>query len=509
MDKKKSLTNIIVSLVFKVVLVALVLLNRRFLISYVGNTATGVLSLYTSIIGFLSIAELGIGTAITFSMYKPIVEDDIPTVSSLYRLFVKFYRVVGIIILVVGLCITPFLPLLAREHGSINLYHTFIIMLISIIVNYTYSAKTSVINAYKNNYITTIIHSFGLIFQYILQIILLYFFKSFELYLYSMIFASILQWILTNIYFKKEHNILTKFNNSLDKQLKKDVISKTKAMFFHKIGGFLVTSTDSILISMFVGLVLLGKYTNYLTILDSMNSVLIVFFVPLTGIIGHLCVKESKNTQIHYFNFFYGFNYVLGTFFCFGYYAVINDFILIFFGNNLILSNVIVYVVTLNFFIRFIRNCNWIFKDATGTFYNDRYKPLIEGAVNLILSLVLGYFWGIVGIVLATIITNLFINHIVEPFVLYKYAFNSSAKNFIIKNYLFIGLFSVILMIIPYININFENVLVSFVVNGIIACSISLLPITLMYIFNVDFRKETHNIIQRILNKIFRLSFKS
>lgn len=150
MDKRKSLINVITAVFFKIILLVLTLFTRRFLIKYVGNEANGVFSLYTSIIGVLAIADLGIGTAITFSMYKPIVDGDKYKISALYKLFIKVYRIIGIIILVGGLCVLPALPYLAKDYSAdFNLYYTFLLMLTSIVITYFYSAKSSLINAYK------------------------------------------------------------------------------------------------------------------------------------------------------------------------------------------------------------------------------------------------------------------------------------------------------------------------------------------------------------------------
>ena len=148
MDKKRSLLNVSISIGFKIILLIMTLVTRRILINTIGNDANGINSLYTSIIGFLGIAELGVGSAITFCMYKPIISKDTYKISALYNIFIKTYRVIGIIILIFGLLITPALPYLAKDYNvSINLYSSFVLMLISIVINYEFSAKTSLINA--------------------------------------------------------------------------------------------------------------------------------------------------------------------------------------------------------------------------------------------------------------------------------------------------------------------------------------------------------------------------
>ena len=214
MDKRKSLINVGVSISFKLILLVGSIIVRRFLIRYVGNEINGLNSLYLSIIGFLSVAELGVGGAITFCMYKPIVERNTAKIAALYQLFTKSYLLIGAIIFVVGIAITPTLPYLAKDYASLdtNLYFTFFLMLVSVVLSYLFSAKTSLINAYKDNYITTTINSSGMILQYALQILSLILTKSFVWYLVCRIIAILTQWILTEILVRIKHKeILPKF----------------------------------------------------------------------------------------------------------------------------------------------------------------------------------------------------------------------------------------------------------------------------------------------------------
>lgn len=503
MDKKKSVINIIVSLTFKLVLLVLTILSKRFLINYVGNEANGIFSLYTSLIGFLAIADLGIGSAITFAMYDPIVKGDDAKVAAFYKLFIKVYRIIGLIILVGGLCILPALPYIAKNHStSFNLYYTFLLMLASIVLTYLFSAKISVINAYKNEYITTTFNSISLVVVYILQIVSVIIFKSFELYLGIRIIGVIIQWIAVNIYFNKHHKSLINYNNKLDEESKKIILKTTKAMFMHKIGGLLVNTCDSIIISAFIGVVLLGKYSNYVTIVTSMTSVIVLFFTPLTAIIGHLCVMKDLDREQRYFNFFFTLNFIIGMVFFLGYYAVIDDAIYICFGDNLELTKDISFVITLNYFIQFMRQACLLFRDATGTFYNDRYKPILEGIVNVILSLIFVNIIGIVGVIVATIITNLLICHIVEPYVLYKHVFEKKPTNYYILNYSFIGMFTLCLIAMHFSMINIENQYLSLLVNGVIAVAISIIPVTIAFIVVKDFRKYILKFSRQLKEKI-------
>lgn len=505
MDKRKSLINVITAVFFKIILLVLTLFTRRFLIQYVGNDANGIFSLYTSIIGFLAIADLGIGTAIIFSMYKPIVDGDKYKVSALYVLFIRVYRIIGILILIAGLCILPALPYLAKDYSAdFNLYYTFLLMLASIVITYFFSAKSSLINAYKNNYITTTFHSVALIIEGILQLVLLYIFKSFELYLICKIISVCIEWLLTSIYFRKHHKQALDMSAKLDDATKTEVIQKTKAMFMHKIGNLLVNTSDSIIISAFISVVILGKYSNYTTIVTAMNGVIALAFTPLTSIIGHLCVGDNNQLKLKYFNFFYGINFILGIIFYLGYYAVIDDVVTICFGNGLELTKDISIVITINYFIQFMRQSVLTFRDATGTFYNDRYKPIVEGIFNIILSISLVYVCGVTGVIIATIITNLLICHTVEPYVLFKDGLEISPKKYYFENYSFIILFGIALLAVHFAHINIENEWLSLLINGCIAVVISIIPSLIMLVYNRDFRNELFSIRNSIKHKIFR-----
>ena len=174
MNKRKALINILTSTIFKVIIVIVTIFARSILMQQIGEEATGLFSLYTSIIGFLAIAELGVGTAITFSMYKPIVNGEKNIVSALYYLYRKIYLIIFTVILSIGLLLTPFVPMLAKDNtGLFNIYGTYLLFLGAQVVTYLYAHKTSLINAHLDNYVTTTLHSLGLILTSVLQIIVL------------------------------------------------------------------------------------------------------------------------------------------------------------------------------------------------------------------------------------------------------------------------------------------------------------------------------------------------
>lgn len=490
MDKRRGLLNVGVSIIFKLVLLVGSILVRRFLINYIGNDANGLSSLYISIIGFLTVAELGVGESITFCMYKPIVENNQEKVAALYTLFKKLYLVIGAIIFLAGLVVMPFLPKLAKDYSSlnINVYLTFFLTLVSVVLTYAYSAKTSLLNAYKNNYIATTITSLGTLLEDVLKIAVIIITRSFVAYLICRILSVLIQWAATNAVTRRKYYDVMHTRASIDSDDKKQVINNIKAMFMHKIGTVLVNTADSVIISAFIGVVILGKYANYTTIMTSMTGLLSLFFYPLTSVIGHVFVNASKSEMQKHFYFFYGFNYILGTVFCLGYYAVIDNIILLCFGNNLELSRSIVFVITLNYFVQFLRTSTLMFRSSTGTFYYDRWKPLAEGIINIVLSIAFVKAVGITGVIVATIITNLLINDIVEPYVVFKHALQSRPTRYYVMNYSYILLFALSLLAVQKISVASSSNVTEFFVNGILAVVVSIVPCVFMILTNKDFR---------------------
>ena len=497
-DKKKSMLNVSVSLVFRVLLLVANLLVRRYLIRYIGNEATGLDSLYTSIIGFLAVAELGIGSAITFCMYKPIVEGDERKVSALFQLFRKIYLIVGAIILTAGCVVMIFLPSLAKGYSFdiSTIYVTFALMLVSVVLSYGFSAEISLINAHKNNYLTTCINSGGQLLQYVLQIVVLITTQSFVWYMVCRIVSVVVQWVITEIVSQKSYGEIIALKQKASAETKGEVLKESKAMFMHKIGATLVNTVDSIIISSFIGVVMLGKYTNYSTIAVALMGTIALFFTPLTSIIGQMCVNTDTEVARKYLDFFYVFNFILGIVFFLGYYAIIDNLVAIVFGANLEMPKSVSMVITVNYFIQFMRNAVLLFRDATGTFYNDRWKPLFEGVTNIVLSIAFVYlfeYWfgddfAVVGVIVATIITNLSICHIVEPHVLFKYAFHTSAKKYYIRNYAYIAIFIGVLFLLNFCMVDIENQWLELLVNGCIAVGLSIIPIVGAIIASKNFR---------------------
>lgn len=500
MDKKKSILNITVSIASRVIILISALIVRRLLIQNIGNDVNGLNSLYTSIIGMLAVAELGIGSAITYSMYKPIMDGDKKQVSALYQLYKHLYVLIGVTIFIGGLIVLPFLPGLIcdYEEMNVNTYTAFLLTLVSVVLTYLYGAKTSLIQAHKNDYITTGIVTIASLIRYGLQIIAILLWSSYTLYLICQIIETVLIWFLTDtVVSRKYKGIVTSHQKTIDANTKDKIAKNIKAMFMHKVGTVLVSTIDSVIISAFIGVVILGKYSNYTLILGVIVSIIALFFTPLPSVIGHLCAAGDVWETKRWFDRFYCLNYGLGVIFFLRYYAVIDEIVRVCFGPGLEMSRSIAFIITLNQFTAFMRKTALLFRDASGTFYYDRWKPIGEGIANLMLSLVfVNIFpeeYRIVGVIVATIITNLLICHIVDPYVVFKHAFSMSVKEYYIRNYSYIAMFTLSLVILTYLTISASSPVAGILINGFISFSVSMVTFGIVAVFDKSFRYEIFN----------------
>ncbi|MBO4726632.1 MAG: hypothetical protein J5598_03485, partial [Clostridia bacterium] len=368
---------------------------------------------------------------------------------------------------------------------------TFLIVLFDVVLTYAYSCKTSLINAYKNNYVTTLINTITMVLRSVAQIIVLRLTSSFVWYLALRIGTTLLEWLLTKIYVSIKHKDVIYTKEKIDTETKQEIIKNTKALFMHKIGGLLVNTVDSIIISSFIGVVVLGLYSNYIALVTAMQGVLGLLFTSLTSVFGHLCAEGNIDEEKKYFRFMYLLNFVTGLIFFLGYYAVADNIVAVCFGKDLIMDHSVVMIITLNYFIQYLRSAVMVYRDATGTFYYDRWKPLIEGLINVVLSISFVLWFGVAGVIVATIITNLLICHIVEPYVLYKHGFKQKATQYYTLNYLLIAVFCGALICLHFLKQSFDRLLIEFLVNGLISFGISAVILLIMFAVSKTFRTNT------------------
>ena len=239
---------------------------------------------------------------------------------------------------------------------------------------------------------------------------------------------------------------------ALSKENKKEIFLNIKSLIFYKIGGVVFANSDNILISVILGVVMVGIYTNYLTLINAVNNVITIVFTAVSFSVGNLIAKESKKQQYAVFqklNFFSIFLFGIATV-CF--VVLLNDFVYLWIGNDFLLNMNVVVVVAINFYMQGILRPIWVYRDSAGLFKQVQFLPLVTSALNIIFSIILGLKFGLFGILGATVIARLLSNFWYEPYILTKHYFKNGFMDYmkkLLKNIIIIFLCSIIF---AYIN---------------------------------------------------------
>lgn len=422
MRTKKSLKNALFSMLSNSLIIFIGVLAQTIFIKTLGSEFLGLNSLFTNIVSMLSIVELGIGNAIVFHLYKPIYNKDIEMIKSLMNFYKKAYHIIAIIVLIFGLILMPFLNCFVGENSlNINIYFVFFLFVIDASISYLLSYKRSILYADQKNYIINIIHLISVIFMNIFQVIILLLYKNYIIYLIIKILFRFLENILISIYVDKKYQFLSEKNvNKLTKNVIDDIKIKVKSLFMHQIGGFCVNGTDNLIISYFLGLVSVGLYSNYYLIINSINTIYSQSFSAITSSVGNLLVSKDNSKKMLVFKRLNFANFFLSTITASCLFLLLQDFIVIWVGGEYLLSIYIVYVLCNNYFLQTMKRSVTVFKEAAGIYFEDRFVPIIESLVNLISSIILLSFFGLIGVFIGTIISSFVLHFYSYPKYVYK-----------------------------------------------------------------------------------------
>ena len=430
MRTKRSILNLSTALIGQFFGLIISFISRIIFIKYLNESYLGLNGLFTNILTMLSLVELGVGSAMTFSLYKPLAFDDKEKIKSLMVLYKRAYNIIGIAILLIGICFLPFYHLFLKEDVSIpNLNAIYLLFVLNTGISYFYSYKRSLIICDQKKYITTI---YRYVFYFILnvfQIGILVIYKNYILYLICQVIFTWLENIFISMRADKMYPYLKDKNvKNLSKEEIKDIKKNVYAMSIHKIGSVVVNSTDNILISKLVGIVEVGIYSNYFLVTNALETITNQFFNAIVASVGNLGATTSKDKLKDNFNEVFFINYIIFGVcsICFG--ILINNFIKLWLGEKYIFDINIVLVLTICFYLKGMRRSVLTFRDALGLFWHDRYKALVETLINLVASILLGIKFGVFGIFLGTIVSTLATSMWVEPFILYKYGFTSKVS---------------------------------------------------------------------------------
>lgn len=484
MRKKNAFRNIIWGVINRIITIFLPFFLRTLLIKKLGVEYLGLNSLFASILQVLNITELGFSNAIVYCLYKPVSENNISEINALTNFYKNVYRIIGLIILLIGLVLVPFIPYLINGDipSSVNIYILYLIYLLNTVISYfLFSYRSSIIIANQRNDIVTNVNSILYIIQSIFQIIVLFTLKNYYIYIAICPIITSLCNIVCAIISKKMYPDV-KCEGTINSNVKEKLTTKIKGLMIYKICAITRNSFDSIFISMFLGLNVVAIYNNYYLIISSVISFLGIITNSILSGVGNSIASESKDKNYYDMNCL-NFYYMLISGWCsVCLLCLFQPFMKIWVGEHLLLNFSSVCLFVIYFYSLEVGAIRAMYADGAGLWWETRYRSILEAVCNIILNYTLGKYFGLNGIIIATLISLLLINFGYGSTIIFKYYFTDKkiSDYFIDHLKYFIVTFIVAFVTYCVTNLIHGDNIVFFVVK-ILICII--IPIIMYYIF--------------------------
>ena len=430
---KNSALNFASGFLGRVLTILLNFVVRTIFIYCLNEAYLSVNGLYSNILTVLSLAELGFGSAMVFRMYAPVAAKDYQKTAALLHFYKKIYAVIGAVIFGLGLCVIPFMDYIIKDKPDVSgLTLYYILFLINTTISYWFASyKASVLYADQKEYIKTNVQNAMSILQSALQIVLLLIFRKYLLYLLVQLGCNIILNLYVAHLVDKRYPQIREYRDArLTSDERGQIKKDAEALVLSRFGHVALNGTDNIIISAVVGVLWVGRLSNYTLICDSVTSVLCQITAAITGSLGNFFATEDKHAgyvlfkKVEFLNFWlYGFSFIaLAT--------LLDPFVQIWAGDRFVLGLPISIAIAINFFVAGYMNTLWVFRSTLGLFKQGKFRPILVAILNIVLSIVLGKLWGVFGVLFATFLSRAAISLWYDPLILHRYGFEVSCKPF-------------------------------------------------------------------------------
>lgn len=499
---KSNITNAKYGMILYLISILLSFYSRDIFLRQLGDDFNGLVSLLRSIIGLLGIAELGIGTSISYKLYKPLYDNNKKEINLILSFLRKLYLKIALLILGLGIVISFFLPFIVTDNQfSWQLvYFVFFSFLSISLSSYLFNYTQALLGADQKSYIVQTINQMVNLFKVITQIIVLFYSQNVIYWILIEILFAIIQVVVLYVVVKKIYpwlKIDPKISNSVIEDYD-EIKTKIKQIFVHRIGAFMVASTDNIFIGIFSGLTTVTLFTNYNLIFQSLIVLFNNLFANLTSSIGNLIVENDKKNMIKVYYELFLFRFFIAIIIIIPLYFSIDSFILLWLHQtNYILPKSTTILLLFNFFVLQTRSTSEGFIHGFGLFH-DTWAPKVEFLINLVFTIVLGYFFGLNGVLLGTSISMFLLVVLWKPYFLFTNGFQTTVKHYWIFYFKIavpvVFLVLLLHLFIDYFTIDKNSILGFIAFNGIIVVFLMLFLSLYYYIFIPQFK----NTLQRI-----------
>lgn len=503
---KKSSLNVSANMIIYLLQSILSFVVRTFFIKKLGEELLGLDNLLINVLSMLSIAELGFSTAISYGLYKPLADNKIKKINAYMSFYKKVYKYIGFIIIICGLLLSLFLPKIIGNCEYKYVYLVYFLYLFNTASLYFISYKDVLLFADQKNYKIFKYNCFFNSLIYVLQILMLLYYPNYLLYIIIMILCKLFNRVIVNRFISKYYNDVD-FNSKdkLETQEIDAIKENVFGLFFYKIGDYIINCTDNIIISSMINIVTVGVYTNYLSITTILKSLIKNLFNGITASFGNLSAQNNKEGEKNVFEIMVFLCFFVGGYVTICLLNLINPFIEIWIGKKFVLSNIAMILICINFYL----TCNQMpldtVKEAKGFYKKDKYIPLIQSIINILLSIIFALKFKLVGILIGTTISYLITVFWNKPYVLYKYVFKSSNIKYFINQIKYI--FTIIFIyfftsyILSYLNLNVN--LFNLIVSGIIITFIYFIIISILFFYTGEY-KFFVNYVKNIMKKCIK-----
>ena len=425
-----TLLNIITSFGGRLVKTLLTFAIRTLFIFTLGKEYLGVNGVFTSILHVLSLAELGFSTTIVYHLYKPLAVHDETRVRLLINLYKTVYRTIGIVVMIIGLGLIPFIPVLIKDYERIeqlglNVTLIYLIYLLQSVSSYVFLAyRQTILEADQKKYIIDTVDCIRTIFECILQAVSLFYFHSFILYMLSALLCVLLyngaNAIIAGRLYPK---LFTREKAQLSRGEVVSIFKDCGAMFLFKIESVVLKATDNLVLSAAVGIEIVGLYSSYIMLINAGKSFMEKFYASVKHSMGNLFATEGIDSRFFFFEVMNLLTVILYGVFAVGIVTCIDDFILLWIGENYLIGVHFCYFIAAEIFLDgLIRNLTQI-RNISGAFQQLWYRPVISIVVNIITSIILVNQYGIIGVILGTILSQILVGMTIDPFVVMNVCF--------------------------------------------------------------------------------------
>ena len=503
MRSKSALLNVLTGWLGQLLIVAANLLSRKVFLNSLGELYLGLNGLLTNVVTFLSMAELGIGTAITFSLYKPIADHDIPAIKSLMLFFKKVYWSFGSIIFVMGLAVSPFLPLIVGKEKEVEgLFPIFLFFVLNTSVSYFFSYKSTFLIADQKGYIFNINHYIWQCLMYCSQIAILLIWKNYYLYLTVQLLTTILSnVVIVRICDKLYPFLKEKDVDPIGPETKKEIYKNTGSLILNRVGNTMVNSTDNILISMLVSVESVARYNNYTTVISAAAGFLQKGIMASVSSVANFNVQESNQKKLEVFEMYSMLCTWLFGWLTISAFFLVPPFVQFFYGETYMLNKFTLGLMCINSFLDSQIILFSIFISAMGLYWHTRYVGIIQALINLVISIIAGKLMGIGGIIIGTFLSKMCYSFWKESHVVLNTGLNAGRRKYLLSLLCDTIILLLIAAIIYFISTYLSNNVYIYFLELLVICTI--IPNLCMYLIKRK-TKSFQRIKTILLNVVIR-----